>query len=265
MAAEEQQRCRELISSIPGVTYLEHTSATIQLPRGERSEGKEARTIRIFGSPFSPSSHSEPSPSSHDNNDNTNNSSSWAFQYAPSASPSAGAVAELWAAVPGDADIVVTHTPAAGRCDASAYWDRGGCVALLARLSEVRPALHVCGHCHEGRGAEVVRWGGAIGASEASGADAADAAEGDASASASASALAEVAVESVRRWSDPGGARGSKKQSLLDLTGSKKGGQKRLEKGRETAVVNASIMGQSFSRRGPKEPMRKPVVVDVFL
>ena len=67
-------------------------------------------------------------------------------------------------------------------------------------------------------------------------------------------------IESVRTWEDPGA--GSKKLSLLDLTGLK-GGQ-RLERGRETAVVNASIMGKSWEKKGVKV-MNKPIIVDVIL
>jgi hypothetical protein len=90
----------------------------------------------------------------------------------------------------------------------------------------------VCGHCHEGRGAEIITWN--------------DSDKGG--------------VESTRQWQDPGA--GSKKLSLFDLTGSK--GGRRLDRGRETAVLNACIMGKSYERRGPKV-MRKPVVVDIFI
>jgi hypothetical protein len=220
---EERQRCRELISNIPGVTYLEHSSTTIKLPQ-------HGSSIKVFGSPYTPS---DPSKSESDSaGSEVKGSHCWAFQYS---STKAG---EIWQAIPEGTDIVITHTPPAGHCDTSRYWSRGGCPALLNRIRKVKPALHACGHCHEGRGAEVVRWGG-------------DRTEGGES---------DGEVESVRHWQDPGA--GSKKQSLLDSTGSK-GGQ-RLERGRETAVVNASIMGKSWERRGPKE-MRKPIVVDVIL
>jgi hypothetical protein len=220
---EERQRSRELISNIPGVVYLEHGGTTIKLPQ-------HGTSISVFGSPCTPS---DPSKSESDlAGSKVKGSHCWAFQY------SSTKAEEIWQAVPEDTDILITHAPPAGHCDTSRYWSRGGCLALLQRVRAVKPALHVCGHCHEGRGAEVVRWGG----------DGTDGSESD------------VEVESVRYWQDPG--TGSKKQSLLDLTGSK-GGQ-RLEQRRETAVVNASIMGKSWERRGAKE-MRKPIVVDVIL
>ena len=103
------------------------------------------------------------------------------------------------------------------------------------------PKVLVCGHCHEGRGAVVVRWG--------------ERSEND-----GCEGVSEVGVESVRQWEDPGA--GSKKQSLLDLTGWK--GGLRLERGRETAVVNASVMAKSWERKGATV-FHKPVVVDVLL
>lgn len=209
--------------NIPGVTYLEHSSTTINLPSREETEDGEPRSIKIFGSPYSASDLAIPDSESGESSVRLSNN--WAFQY-----PSLSAK-KIWSAVPEETDILITHTPPQGHCDRSKYWTRGGCPALLNRLQAVRPALHVCGHCHEGRGAEVVRWQGLDGEQV-----------------------------SVREWSDPGA--NSKKLSLFDLTGSK-GGQ-RLERGRETAVVNAAIMGKSYEWRGRKE-MRKPIVVDIYL
>lgn len=221
--AEEQQRCRELIRNIPGVVYLEHESTTVHSPSSEEDGGAEPKTLNIFGSPYSASdiqtSESEtdgsvPMLSNH-----------WAFQY-----PSSSAE-EIWSAIPERTDILITHTPPQGHCDKSRFWTRGGCPALLKRVQLIKPALHICGHCHEGRGAQVVRWSND-----------------------------ESEAGSVMEWQNPGA--GSKKLSLFDLTGSKRGTT--LERGRETAVVNAAIMGKSYERRGPKE-MRKPIVVDLFI
>ena len=57
-----------------------------------------------------------------------------------------------------DADIVVTHTPPKYHCDESKDRGAAGCEALRQRLWRVRPRLAVCGHVHEGRGAERVLW-----------------------------------------------------------------------------------------------------------
>ncbi|KAF1360839.1 Metallo-dependent phosphatase [Lizonia empirigonia] len=94
-----------------------------------------------------------------------------------------------WARIPDDVDVVVTHTPPRGHCDAATKDERSGCPALLRRLAEVKPLLHVCGHIHEARGIERVQW-------SLSGSDS--------------------LVDSVEHWQDPG--RGNKKLSLLDLT-----------------------------------------------
>ncbi|KAK4554968.1 hypothetical protein LTR86_008116 [Recurvomyces mirabilis] len=199
--AEDHDKCKTLLASYPDIHYLEHASSTIELP-------KKKLSFNVFASPQSPDR-------GHQN---------WAFQYpVPEAEG-------LWHAIPSDTDILITHTPPSGHCDTSTHWQEGGCPALKRRLWLVRPALHICGHCHEGRGAEIVRWGE-------------DEGEG----------------QVVWRWEDPG--QGNKKQSLLDLTGLR-GGWK-LERGRETAIVNASVMARSHGRGGVA--FNKPVVVDVLL
>ncbi len=124
-AAEEHNNSRELLSSIPGVTYLQHTSALITLPDKDLS-------FRVFASPHSPF---RPQSGRYT-----------AFQYP---SPEAET---LWNTIPADTDVLITHTPPAGICDTSQHFPDGGCPALLKALGRVRPAMHICGHCHEGRG-----------------------------------------------------------------------------------------------------------------
>lgn len=192
--------CRELMRSIPGVTYLQHSSAQITIPEKEVS-------FKVFGSPYSTRHHSRFMGFQHNKAD----------------------AAARWSSIPLDSDIVITHTPSASVCDASQHWVEGGCRALKRALWRVRPAVHVCGHCHEGRGAQVLRWSDD---------------EGE-------------LVESVRVWEDPGV--GNKKQSLLDLTEVKGGGV--VEKGRKTAVVNAAIMSKSWTTGA--RSFNKPIVVDL--
>lgn len=94
-------------------------------------------------------------------------------------------------------DVVVTHTPPAGHCDQQISKNgRAGCEELRRRLWTVRPLLHVCGHLHEGRGVEKVRWKDSID-------------------------RAPFLEENVEIWSDPSGREGNRKQSLVDLTGRK--------------------------------------------
>ena len=185
------------------IIYLEHESVKVNIKGAE---------ISIFGSPFSIQ---------------VSGGKQWAFQYPPSQA------AKLWSAgsIPSDTAILVTHTPPIGHLDASEHWTRGGCPALLGALLRTRPLLHVCGHCHEGRGGRVIRW------------------EDE----------AEVGEPGVSEWRDPGA--GNKKQSLFDLTKSRGGCA--LRAGEETAVVNASIMAKSYGRG--RKAFNKPVVVDVEL
>ena len=60
--------------------------------------------------------------------------------------------------IPLDTDIVITHTPPKYHCDESKHGGAAGCQALREKLWRVRPHLAICGHIHEGRGAEIVCW-----------------------------------------------------------------------------------------------------------
>ena len=61
-------------------------------------------------------------------------------------------LAEKWALIPGDTDILVTHGPPFGTLDLTPRGDRVGCEALAARLNDLRVRLHVFGHIHHGYG-----------------------------------------------------------------------------------------------------------------
>ncbi|ODH38878.1 hypothetical protein ACO22_02112 [Paracoccidioides brasiliensis] len=137
-----------------------------------------------------------------------------------------------------------------------------GCEYLRQALWRVRPRLTVCGHVHEGRGFERVRWNTAP------------------------QSEAFQELSSVRGELPPPG---SKKQNLIDLTGRI---QHRLQNdgslipllpmstayhaplpaesnastpGRnETCIVNASIMATNWPHRGGKR-FNNPLVVDLDL
>lgn len=212
-ANEETTNLRRLLrAGDSSITYLEHESATFTI-RG--------MTFKVFGSPYSPAFASNPNESKKP----------WAFQYASSQA------SKLWSAIPPDTTILVTHTPPAGHQDASAHWTQGGCAALCNALERVRPRLHVCGHCHEGRGGRIVRWSGN------------GRAESD----------LQQQQDEVTQWQDPGA--GNKRQSLFDLTSSRSGYG--LQAGVQTAVVNASILAKSHGRGG--KAFNKPIVVDLEL
>lgn len=199
--AKDVAKCRELLNASPTITYLEHAAVEVVIP------GKNV-LVRVFGSPHSPDRGGQ----------------NWAFQYTEREAE------ELWSAVPFDTDILISHTPPAGHCDASKHWLQGGCKGLLSRIQLIKPLLHVCGHCHEGRGGELLRWN------------------------------ADNSSELARQWEDPG--QGNKKQSLFDVTILHPGSEAQCIP-QTTAIVNASIMATSWGK-GAKR-FNKPIVVDIEL
>lgn len=116
----------------------------------------------------------------------------WAFRYEPESTDASN----LWDQIPLDADVVVTHTPPRNHRD-GAYDRHIGCESLRRALWRVRPRLAVCGHAHPARGYDRVWWG--FGHND----------------------------EFGELYSESGSLPplGSKKQSLVDLTGRK---QRRL-------------------------------------
>jgi Icc-related predicted phosphoesterase len=65
------------------------------------------------------------------------------------------ALAEKWALIPQDTDILVTHSPSWGMKDGPHAELRYGSTSLLRRINEIdvrNLKLHVCGHIHEGYG-----------------------------------------------------------------------------------------------------------------
>ena len=127
---QDTEGCIRLLTESSSITYLNHESKTIRLVK----HGGPQTTFKVFGSPYSPSQ------------------GLWAFGYAPE-----NAVA-LWDQIPLDSDIVVTHTPPKYHADEKPGRGAAGCEALRQALWRVRPRLAVCGHVHEGRGAESVLW-----------------------------------------------------------------------------------------------------------
>lgn len=59
---------------------------------------------------------------------------------------------ELWQGAPDNTDLLITHTPAGGAGDRVVSGKLVGSASLRSRLLQIKPALHVCGHIHEGRG-----------------------------------------------------------------------------------------------------------------
>jgi hypothetical protein len=242
----------------------------------------------VFGSPYSPQwskwafmyrrSDSDPITQT-----TPSGSASRAAAAAPAPAPAALSprAQDIWSAIPPTTDILVTHTPPRTHCD-----DACGCEELRETLARVRPRLHVCGHVHQARGAERVRWGepGRHGLDTSS----TGGGGGD-----GISIAAEVA--STEPWQDPSPDPASAKISLVDLTG--RGGRRPLDfcggsgdaaggdegagsssevpgataQGtadragrRETCVVNCAIVANGWPHTGGKR-FNKPIVVDIDL
>lgn len=68
--------------------------------------------------------------------------------------PRGDALAEKWADMPEDVDVLITHGPPFGILDRTSRGEEVGDRELLARVTEVRPRFHVFGHVHESSGRE---------------------------------------------------------------------------------------------------------------
>ncbi|RAL09942.1 metallophosphatase domain-containing protein [Aspergillus homomorphus CBS 101889] len=251
---ENTQECIELVTeaSSPSIVFLRHESALVRL---SRPNGPNT-IFRVFGSPYSQSS------------------GTWAYVYDSSDADA------LWSSIPLDTDIVVTHTPPHSHCDRHEVEGVSvGCKALRQALSKVRPMLAVCGHVHESRGYERVRWfPSSIPSSTTSSTD-------------------DQPSQVIQGTLPP---RGSRKQSLVDLTGKRvpkldndgffaEWAQKTeadrprsesalscLNRGdyddedrlhlhrHETCIINAAVMATSWPHRGGKR-FNAPIVVDLEL
>lgn len=91
--------------------------------------------VRFYGSPWQPWFHD------------------WAFNL-----PRGEPLAAVWARIPADTDVLLTHSPPHGILDATVYGEHVGCEELADAVARLRPRLHVFGHIHEGYG-ELVREG----------------------------------------------------------------------------------------------------------
>lgn len=161
---QDPQACMNAVKDCKSITFLNHESVEIRLTK----EGGPRTTFKAFGSPYSPAK------------------GRWAFGYTPEQASS------LWDKIPLDTQVVVTHTPPKYHCDESKDSGAAGCETLRQTLWRVRPCLAICGHVHQGRGAERVLWD--LGYSNI-----------------------KYKESDVQYWIDPGLE--NKKQCLVDLTG----------------------------------------------
>lgn len=61
-------------------------------------------------------------------------------------------LAAVWAKVPEDTDVLITHGPPYGHGDLAPGNRHVGCFALLERVFQVNPKIHCFGHIHSGHG-----------------------------------------------------------------------------------------------------------------
>ncbi|EKM82849.1 hypothetical protein AGABI1DRAFT_111415 [Agaricus bisporus var. burnettii JB137-S8] len=118
------------------VHYLEYESIEFTTAVG--------RVWRVYGSPAAPKY------------------ATGAFQYEGREEAQA-----IYAKIPSNAEIVITHTPAKYCLDVTMRGKNAGCRVLRKRLDELKECrLHVFGHIHECAGVEMVE-GGRVGANAA--------------------------------------------------------------------------------------------------
>mgnify|MGYP006296095353 CR=1 FL=1 len=66
--------------------------------------------------------------------------------------PHGEALAAKWSQMPDEVDVLVTHGPPRGVLDQTSHGETVGDRALMERVDQVRPRLHVFGHVHESSG-----------------------------------------------------------------------------------------------------------------
>jgi len=106
-------QCERLMES---VTYLQDSGTVID-------------GVKFWGSPWQPEFFS------------------WAFNL-----PRGRRLAEIWAQIPADVDVLVTHTPPYGILDTLPDGVHVGCEDLRREFLRIKPRLHVFGHIHSGYG-----------------------------------------------------------------------------------------------------------------
>ncbi len=94
-----------------------------------QDESAEVLGVKVYGSPWQPWFLD------------------WAFNL-----PRGKALARIWAKIPADTDVLVTHSPPHGILDTTEEGQACGCADLLERIELLQPKLHLFGHIHEGYG-----------------------------------------------------------------------------------------------------------------
>ena len=103
----------------PNIFYLEDSEMTID-------------EIKFYGSPWQPEFNN------------------WAFNL-----PRGEQLADKWAKIPLDTNVLITHGPSYGNVDYTIFGHQNvGCHDLLYKVQEVKPQIHTCGHIHHSYGSK---------------------------------------------------------------------------------------------------------------
>lgn len=277
----------------PSIVYLCHESAEIRLTRADGPQ----TVFTVFGSPYTPFPSTPQNRSKwtafgyeqqqQQNPDSMSDDSNCATEEQNNRNSNNAGGVLLWDQIPLDTDILITHTPpyahrdrhsrTADASDASGDQPTRpvGCPALRQALQRVRPKIAVCGHVHESRGCERLLWPPPPASSWRMTRDT------------DSQARYQVAAVELPPM-------GSKKQSLVNLTGKKQAHSHHhynhnhhatptatattditassrstnaclataQQPQQETCLVNAAILATSWPHPGGKR-FHTPVVVDV--
>ncbi|KXJ92853.1 Metallo-dependent phosphatase-like protein [Microdochium bolleyi] len=269
---QSPEDCQKLLTENTEILYLNHSGTTVTLTslRGPRT------TFTVFGSPYTPKM--------------STTTGDWAFQYSRG---DLDAGRRIWQDIPLDTDVLITHGPARTHRDEQYLRANGsgggpaGCEALRQAMWRVRPRLAVCGHIHEGRGAERVTWDldstnvrfkektveswvdpgqgnnkiSLVDASRRSGRPL------DNDGSSAVTGKHATSGPSVSSVADDAARPGIGVEGLARSPSSPRSDQPALtgRQGRaETCIINCAIMSGSYPHRGPRRLM-KPIVVDIDL
>ncbi|KAF4602946.1 Metallo-dependent phosphatase-like protein [Pleurotus pulmonarius] len=126
-----KQPLEPILDMLKGDKAKQHRIVYIQDERYEFQAN--GRTWSVYGSPWSPEFFN------------------WAFNY------TSDQAERIISRIP-PTDILLTHGPPYKVFDRVKLGDNVGCPVLANRLPQLRPRLHVFGHIHEARGAQIVDW-----------------------------------------------------------------------------------------------------------
>ncbi|KAF4509988.1 hypothetical protein G6O67_001918 [Ophiocordyceps sinensis] len=213
-----------------GLRYLEQGTYSFTLANGAR--------LTVYASPFTP------------------DYGGWAFQYKDGKHDFE---------IPRGVDIAMTHGPPRGILDYARNAQHAGCNTLFQAIHSAKPKVHCFGHIHEAWGCKLASWkdldfSAARATSSAGGVIPVPTSENSIDAANSRLSTLKGLANMCRPLEGPFGINSLGKlvgqQSIhVDLTE----GDSRLEPGRQTLFVNASICDTSY------QTCQRPFLVDVYL